>query len=563
MAMRKLPAKDVYNLDAWSLNNREIETVNCELVGDIIEEMKVIVEQRPHFYYDRVSIKIPRYFYRFIGVHASIDDYLKWVSTLDSTLSSFGQFYLKITEGFDYTIPDTYLDKLDVVWQRIKLLADFKPDDIVSNMDLLKLLPNLASEVLTKQIRENLKALIEYYFEVNNDLIDEAEFKNMVYYTAFWINQYFEHLFENFDYINVNPKILFYGPIQPYEVFFLLFMSSLGCDIIYLNTLDDTSFDKVDPQNIFSYKHELVRKMKNVDFPSYTRNMRVETTARQAEAEVHEALYNENDGFYKPWQLSEHNLKVKTLETIYNEIPILIKTQALYRTGWDVVADTVALSNIFAKISGVPKNIKPYMKQIKEQIELPNTKFFNKTPISRIEFDEIKKFNEVIAYRNGNPYIQKDELLSAPWWPYMRLRQGLQKVMAEKICYIINENIILNRELQDSYEVMVQVFSKLLHVDNWLIELLMNFDYPLDVPKVIVYDYINSTNKGLSFSDAILLLLANGLGMDVIIYTPSGYLDIENYISPNLHLYDIHRLEAVDIDLEYKTGLGGIFKKIF
>lgn len=532
-------------------------------MGDIIEEIKVPVQQRPKFYYNNNTVTIPRYFYRFIGVHANVDDYTRWLATLDSSLSNFNNFYLKLVNGLEYTIETDTINRLEVAWQRIKLLADFKPQDVVKNIDNLGLFPSCASKILNKQIRENFEALIEYYFEVNNDQLDEIEFKNIIYYTVFWVKLYFEKLFDDFDYVDINPKILFYGEIKTFEIFFLLYMSSFGCDIIYLNPLEDGPFDLVDPKGIFSYKHELVRRVKNVEFPSYVKSARIETTAKQAEEQVQSALRSDDSGFFKPWQLADYALDVKTLATSYSEIPVWLKTEALYRTGWNVSNNTVTLTNIFAKISGVPKNIKTYLKEIQEQVELDKVKFFTKSPFATRRTDEIQKFNQIIHYRGSKAYLNKDDLINAAWWPYGKLRGSLQNLLAEKITYIINENIITNKSLPDSDEVLIQVFSKLLHIDDWLIELLMNFDYPFAVPKVIVYNNVNLAGQSLTFFDSIMLLLANTLGMDVLIYTPSGYQDIENYIDPNLHLYDIHRLEAVDLKLEFKFSTMHYLKKLF
>jgi len=42
----------------------------------------------------------------------------------------------------------------------------------------------------------------------------------------------------------------------------------------------------------------------------------------------------------------------------------------------------------------------------------------------------------------------------------------------------------------------------------------------------------------------------NSMGIDIIIYNPSGYNDIENFIYPQQ--YDVHRLENVSFELHFK-----------
>ena len=46
--------------------------------------------------------------------------------------------------------------------------------------------------------------------------------------------------------------MLFYGEIKKHEIYFLIFLSKLGCDVIYINSLSDTDFTKIDKLNIYS-----------------------------------------------------------------------------------------------------------------------------------------------------------------------------------------------------------------------------------------------------------------------------------------------------------------------
>ena len=40
----------------------------------------------------------------------------------------------------------------------------------------------------------------------------------------------------------INPKVLFYGEIKKHEIYFLIFLSKLGCDVIYINSISDIRF---------------------------------------------------------------------------------------------------------------------------------------------------------------------------------------------------------------------------------------------------------------------------------------------------------------------------------
>ena len=62
---------------------------------------------------------------------------------------------------------------------------------------------------------------------------------------------------------------------------------------------------------------------------------------------------------------------------------------------------------------------------------------------------------------------------------------------------------------------------------NNLLPLIQNFDFTKDIPKIVI---IHSTKIPFSAYECILLLLLNFIGFDIIIYTPTGYKNIETYI---------------------------------
>ena len=69
-----------------------------------------------------------------------------------------------------------------------------------------------------------------------------------------------------------------------------------------------------------------------------------------------------------------------------------------------------------------------------------------------------------------------------------------------------------------------------LNLDKEILRILQKFDFTKDIPKFIVVDTIEDT---FSKVECIQLVLLNLLGFDILIYTPTGYKDLETYISPN------------------------------
>ena len=407
------------------------------------------------------------------------------------------------------------------------------------------LFPDLSNKVLLQQIKNNFKGLIEYYIK-SNETMDNQNIKLIINYMVHWINIYSSELFQKFDYKNINPKVVFYGDISKTEVFYLILLSTLGCDILYFNPKNPGTFQEIDKYNAFS--KEIVYNFKG-EIKPFPRDIedRIKTTAYNAKEELNKTLFSDDSGFYRPWQFADYNLQAVTLNTTYEEIYIWMKEKAHIREGFKVKDSTVVIPNMFSKVCGTHEDIDIYWKEINEVVTQKFTKFYNELPIMEVVHLEYGKFN-LIYPNNAFSEFNIEEMINSSWWKYKELRTGLQKTMAQKIKDLCLNPVIINVEQEDLRDLQVDIFSVLINLDGAILELLQAYDYPEEVPKIIVYN--NEENGNLSFEDCIMLSFMNSMGIDIIIYNPSGYNDIENFIYPEQ--YDIHRLENVSFNLHFK-----------
>jgi len=88
-----------------------------------------------------------------------------------------------------------------------------------------------------------------------------------------------------------------------------------------------------------------------------------------------------------------------------------------------------------------------------------------------------------------------------------------------------------------------------------ILKLIQAFDYPYSVPKIVTFD---STENVYSKEDIITLALLNLMGIDVIIFTPSGYDNIEHGIKEEF--IDFHNLENMAFDLKYPKKINRLVK---
>jgi hypothetical protein len=144
--------------------------------------------------------------------------------------------------------------------------------------------------------------------------------------------------------------------------------------------------------------------------------------------------------------------------------------------------------------------------------------------------------------------MDEEKLLNWSKWPYLHLPTGLQRRLAHEICELCNRLEVTNKSIHQEETLKIKLLSKLLEIDDKFIKLVQKFDFPQEVPKIIIFN--NEINGDLSFEDAIVLRLMNKLGLDIVIFNPTGHNDIENYIDKSF--YDIHRLETVEFNLSFK-----------
>jgi hypothetical protein len=545
--------------DKIDISRLDIQALNSELTDDLLMDLKTPVKDRKEFKYNSYVISIPRYFYRFVGIKTNEKDYYDLLYRIDREFKTTTRAYLKFNQGLDRNLSLNNQNKLDEIWKKINPEAGIDTSFIISALDSSGLIPSISKPVLTLQIKNYFKVMLDYYINTRADFKIE-EFKLLLNYGVHWLNLYSKTLFDNFDYLYINPKILYYGDITTEEAYFLIFLSMIGCDILYFNPKGAGNIKEADKFNAFS--RELIYLNRgDIKGEPWESKDRIRTTAYSAREELNKTLFEEGGSFYRPWQLANHNIKALTLKTTYEEVNLWGKEKALVRDGWKVENNTVYIPNIFAKISGTHEDKDKYWQELNEIIGQENTLFINKLPIIEVVPLEYGKFQQVYPLK-GREGFSTNKMLKASWWKYKELRVGLQKTMAEKIKEVTLHPIVYNVDNQPTRDFQVDIFSVLVNLDKSILQLLQSFDYPEEVPKIVIYN--NEKNGNISYEDSIMLSFLNAMGVDILIYNPSGYTDIERYIYSDM--YDIHHLEDVSFNLDFKkyeAKKKGFFKNLF
>jgi len=93
---------------------------------------------------------------------------------------------------------------------------------------------------------------------------------------------------------------------------------------------------------------------------------------------------------------------------------------------------------------------------------------------------------------------------------------------------MINLKLILPSDISIN---QVIVYT-LLNLDKQILRIIQQFDFTKEIPKIIIIDV---DEELATLEDCILILFLNLIGFDIIIYTPTGFQNIERYINSDLY----------------------------
>lgn len=353
------------------------------------------------------------------------------------------------------------------------------------------------------------------------------------------------------------PVILYYGDISQSELYFLHFMSRSGFDVIYITPnklLLDLAVDKNLDNRMQIF--QLPQSKESGSYPNKAVKMKVATVAYSAERELDTMLYNGDAGVFRDFQFP--NSQSVTLKTTLEEIGILWKQEARFRQGFATSGNLVTVPNIFAKISGVKDgNVAAYWEEIRDRLT-PETillvKDDKQPPAGTMDLSAYRSF-----YRNGQ--IDAEKLKASTLNRYSYLPDRIQDMLMFKLQEAVDSGFI---KLSGD-ELICSVMHYGLSLDKEFMKLLQSFDFTKQLPKLIWIDAVEQT---FTLEECIQLVLCNLIGFDILIYTPTGYKNLETFVSADAfeeHTLNefMYNMEVPKFKVPSESKNSGLFGKLF
>lgn len=358
------------------------------------------------------------------------------------------------------------------------------------------------------------------------------------------------------------PMIMYYGTPTPSDTMFLCYAQRCGFDIVCISPDKSTlrSFE-ICPFADKLQKIELEASRRIMPFPTKLVKSKIATVAYNAERELDTQLYG-GDTFFRDRQFSK--MESAVLKTTLDEVMLLWDQSAKFRPGFAVRGETVVIPTIFAKINGVDDgDLKAYWEMVDDLIT-PDTVYIIKTPSGNSKINVSRAY---ASFHNGWK-IDVQAIKHSPAFKFGYFPEHLINQIFEKLQAMIDDGLLM---LDTPAECVEYAIHSVLTLDKNILRLLQKFDYTKDIPKIIIADTIESTFTKLECTQ---LLLLSYLGFDVLILSPSGYRDIELYVSEkafethtfNQFAYDIvapkFRIPTEPKVKKKKNGfLSNLFKK--
>lgn len=448
-----------------------------------------------------------------------------------------------------------------------------------SEMELIKYIYNELNTMNIKDIvnqdivifddnKINIKFLNALQYCIDLSLIKENFFNenirnNFITKLIVWSYTYMKSV--DFDNI-INPKCIYYGKIERHEIYFLILTYLMGFDVLYINPLKEEYFDEIDIDNL----SKCVKKMHidSIETFKYRCNKgilkdNVETFTKKIQKDIHKEIF-ENTGIFKPWQFRGGFTKSVLLDTVLDDIYIYYNEPTKLREGFEVNDNTVKVPCFFYKIDGQYLDIKEYKKLVKYCIESSiNTLFFNTGNISKDIILDGDLFKLTFCQLNDRTF-DINEVKKLDMYKFHKYSDELQNFLLMKFNELICRRDLYVKNLEN--EDILKLLALILELNEDIVRLIDNFDFVLNVPKIVIY----LNNEDIISNNMILLLgYLHNIGIDIIIFNPSSLCNINTVI--NSEMINSIRLQHINYKSIYKNlfinkGLGtkkSIFEKIF
>ena len=372
------------------------------------------------------------------------------------------------------------------------------------------------------------------------------------------INTVKEYIIKNEINFKSKPLIVAYGDFYREDLLFLDLVNIMGANVIVfdLQKLNKDYWKSKEGYTIYEGRFEY----KGSIFDAIDSGVLI--NSKSTDCKVHnDKIVNDylNEGLYSREQLAKYKSVGHHINASRFDIIHIIKEPASLRDGFKLLKDEekVIIPCFCTLINGRHKYLEEYHNFIDEIINENHLDILLKQPVEYI----IKCINrEDLDFNLNTCYSMNDNNSITLYFDKLF---DLDIYKNDDLPLILQQNIVdTSLEVKDSLNLNLEdykiLLTNLISMDNKFKHILNSRDCSGQVPRVVIIDNFNMSNKHLVY---FMITLAK-LGIDIIFMSTKGVFNIQNYLPE--YMINIITLDKYDEDnnmlLTYKDV--GISKKI-
>lgn len=292
------------------------------------------------------------------------------------------------------------------------------------------------------------------------------------------------------------------------------------------------------------------------------------TLAYDATKRVDEMIFNgETPGVYRDNQYNKN--RVITLNTTMDEVFIYWNQDIMFRPHFKSDRNKVDIPAMFIKVNGWDKQYKDNLKTLLGE----KTLWINEDEDHRLlcDYTEIVHNSMVKGVNNLNKTpiaingteIDSDLIKISHWYKYGYISKDTEALIFDKIQELISKDIFVCKDGKKN-KLTDEILNTLLNLDISVINMIQSFDFTKINPKLII---TQEGSRLISFRIAIVAYFLHLIGFDVVMFVPTKYRGIEEYIDSRVIQFielcntDYNKPYTEVLNSKNKSLLDKLFKK--
>src|SRR5665648_48573 len=201
------------------------------------------------------------YFYRIIGCNDE-PQYLAEIVHLDHKLRLLDN-YICFDKSIHMTPNTTLIEQARKLFEQVPL-KDFSNGALLNVLETRSYFSVTSNIEIDRKIKKSFGIMLNLYMN-NERPINLSITVNFITKILLWLRDYGKQIGGKSLY---NPKIIYWGSPKAHEIYFLILLSFIGCDILVLNMSFKDRFEEVDKLNEFSFSINKANERQINDFPT-------------------------------------------------------------------------------------------------------------------------------------------------------------------------------------------------------------------------------------------------------------------------------------------------------